>query len=104
VHGAAAWLRELDFTEESLGCGAAGYVDPTAIDDLPADTTVVSLMLANNETGVVQPVAEAAHRAHELGMRLHCDAVQAAGKIPVDFARLGVDYLVISAHKLGGPK
>jgi len=104
VQGAASWLRELDFAEEHLDCGPAGYVDPTAIDDLPPDTTVVSLMLANNETGVVQPVAEAAHRAHELGMRLHCDAVQAAGKIPVDFARLGVDYLVISAHKLGGPK
>jgi len=61
-------------------------------------------MLANNETGVIQPVAEIAARARAAGLAVQCDAVQAAGKIPVDFESLGVDALVISAHKLGGPK
>ena len=104
VHGAAEWLAELGFAIEPLACGAEGMVDPAAIDALPADTTLISLMLANNETGVLQPVAEAARRARARGMRVHCDAVQAAGKVPVDAAALDVDYLVISAHKIGGPK
>jgi cysteine desulfurase len=79
-------------------------VAPDLVDALPADTTVVSVMLANNETGVLQPVAELTQRAHARGMRIHCDAVQAAGKVAVDAAALATDYLVISAHKIGGPK
>ena len=63
----------------------------------------VALMLANNETGVVQPVAEAAALAKEHGAWLHCDAVQGLGKIPVDFAGIGVDSMALSAHKIGGP-
>jgi cysteine desulfurase len=65
---------------------------------------VVALMLANNETGVVQPVAEAATLTHAAGGRLHVDAVQAAGKIAVDMESLGADTLALSAHKLGGPQ
>jgi len=64
---------------------------------------LVSLMLANNETGVVQPVADARRVAHAHGALLHCDAIQAAGKIAVDAAALGADLLSLSAHKIGGP-
>ncbi|MFI5371590.1 MAG: cysteine desulfurase family protein [Candidatus Eisenbacteria bacterium] len=104
VHGAAEWLAELDFAVGHLPCGSEGIVDPDAVDMLQADTTVVSLMLANNETGVLQPVADLTRRAHARGMRVHCDAVQAAGKVPVDAAAIDADYLVLSAHKIGGPK
>ena len=65
---------------------------------------LLSVMMANNETGVIQPVAEAAALARELGVSLHVDAVQAPGRLPLNFAALGADTLVISAHKLGGPR
>lgn len=63
---------------------------------------LLSLMVANNETGVLQPVAEAARRAHEQGALVHTDAVQAAGRIPLSLSALGVDLMSVSAHKLGG--
>ena len=67
-------------------------------------TPVLCVMLANNETGIIQPVAEAAAIMREAGGLTICDAVQALGKIPVNVAMLGVDYLTISAHKVGGPQ
>ena len=72
-------------------------------DHASRGTPILALMLANNETGVIQPVAEAAALMREAGGLTHCDAVQGLGKIPVNAARLGVDYLALSAHKVGGP-
>jgi cysteine desulfurase len=72
--------------------------------EMPGARALVSIHLANNETGVIQPVAEAAVIVHRHGGLLHSDAVQAAGKIPVDIVALGADALTLSAHKIGGPK
>ncbi len=65
---------------------------------------LVSIMAANNETGVVQPIAEVVNEAKTVGALVHCDAVQAAGKLPFSFAKLGLDYATLSAHKVGGPQ
>jgi cysteine desulfurase len=85
--------------------GEDGVLD---LDDLAAKvddaTAVVSVMLANNETGVLQPVAEASRIARARGALVHCDAVQAAAKVPVDVRALDADLLTVSAHKLYGPK
>ncbi len=88
-HGVA----ELDALAELLRDGSSGT----------GQKTLVCLMLANNETGTLQPIAEAAALCRRHGALLHVDAVQAAGRIPVDLAALGAHSLALSSHKLGGP-
>ena len=88
-----------------LAVSRDGAIDPADVDQaLKEPTGIVSVMLANNETGVIQDVAAVAARARAAKAWMHTDAVQALGKIPVEFAALGVHAMTISAHKLYGPK
>ncbi len=91
---------------ERIAVDAEGIVDLARLErQLAADPrpAMVSVMFANNETGIIQPVAEIAAIAHAHGALFHCDAVQGAGKLPLAASQIGADLVSLSAHKLGGP-
>lgn len=108
-HPSALYGHRFGGAVDPLPLAASGLVDLAALDQhlaaIPADMrVVVSVQAANNETGVVQPVAEIARRVRAASGIMHCDAVQAAGRIALSMPALGIDALTLSAHKLGGPK
>ena len=101
----AASLMRGGWKLRTLKVDADGVLDLTDLDAaLDEPTSLLSVMLANNETGVLQPVAEAAKRARAIKAWVHTDAVQCAGKVAVDFDTLGVHAMTLSAHKMYGPK
>ncbi len=105
IHAPCRFLERSGARVTRLPVDATGRIDP---DDLrraiTADTVLVSVMLANNEVGTIQPVAECARIAREHGVWVHTDAAQALGKIPVDVDELGADLLTVAGHKLYAPK
>lgn len=105
VSAPAAALHRFGWKCDEIGVDERGVCTVEAFEQVVQDDTrLVSLMWANNETGSVQPVVEMAARCRELGILFHTDAVQAAGKLAVDFAASGAHLMSLSAHKLYGPK
>jgi cysteine desulfurase len=104
VLGAAEFLRSNGFLIKQIPVDRQGRARIDTLSQLiTPDTRLVSLMLANNETGVIQDVQGAARICRDRSVPLHCDAVQAVGKLPIDFAQSGLAALTLTAHKLHGP-
>jgi cysteine desulfurase len=105
VMNTARALAEDGFVVESVRASREGVLDLEDLErKVDEGTALVAVMLANNETGVIQPLKEVVRIARSKGAFVHCDAVQAVGKIPVDVKDLDVDTLALSAHKFSGPK
>lgn len=105
VMGPSEQLARLGYKIETIPVDRDGVCRLDALIELmETPVALVSMMLANNETGVIQPVAQAAAICRERGILMHTDAVQAIGKIPVSFEELGVDAMSFTAHKLSGPR
>ena len=108
VLDSAEWLAAEQGAELVwLPVDAAGRIQPSGLYEAlaadPDSAALVSVMWANNEVGTVQPIAELAEVAHEFGVPLHTDAVQAVGSLPVSFSASGVDAMTVTGHKFGGP-
>jgi cysteine desulfurase len=98
-------LEEMGVAVSYVGCGADGVVRPEDIRAaLRPETRLISVMMANNETGALQPVEEIGEIAREADVYFHTDAVQAAGKVEIDVEKIGCDLLTIAAHKMHGPQ
>lgn len=101
------WLEEQGAEVELLPVNRCGRLRLEALRESierdPESVALVSVMWANNEVGTIQPISEVVAIAHEHGIPVHTDAVQAVGQVPVDFAASGVDALTLTAHKVGGP-
>ncbi len=105
ILGPARYLMELGVRVSTLPVDRFGQVDPTDVARaFMPETALVTVMLANNETGTLQPIKEISALTREHGVPFHTDAAQAVGKVPVDVNDLGVDFLSVAGHKLYAPK
>ncbi len=105
VSRTASWLARKGLAKlDVVPVTAGGFVDLEALEaSLDTDVALVSIMAANSETGVLNPVAEVAERAHAVGAMFHCDATQSVGRMPFDLEDIGADLVSVSGHKVCGP-